>query len=227
MNKSSSSAELSRQIYEQLGVTGLESRTSAHWDQLTVQRVLERMAQDSHSITRVLDAGCGYGRIAIPLAEANYDVTGIDISPVMLATARQRSQQAGASVRWVQGDLCQLPFADDEFDCVLCMWLTFNELLYEQDQRSALSEMIRVVRRGGWCFIDGPPYMEDVGEAMDVEMERFARQTSLGPFAEVPVNACAAGRRFAELMALVDVTEYALYVDDCPGRLRYFFQFWP
>ncbi len=221
----SSSAQVSRQIYEQLGVAGLESRTSEDADQQTVERVLDRLNRTP--LKSVLDAGCGYGRIAIPLAKAGYRVTGIDISPTMLSEAKRRGDEAGADIRWEKGDVCDLPFADDQFDCVLCMWLTFNELLHQNDQHAALSEMIRVVRPGGWCFIDGPPYMEDLGEPSDVEMERYTQTPHSGAFTEVPIHDCAAGRRFVELMAAVRVTRYALYVDDCPGRLRYFFEFWP
>lgn len=50
---------------------------------------------------RVLDAGCGTGRVAIRLAELGYDVTGVDVDPSMLAVARDRAPH----LPWVLADL--------------------------------------------------------------------------------------------------------------------------
>jgi SAM-dependent methyltransferase len=50
---------------------------------------------------RVLDAGCGTGRVAIRLAELGYDCTGVDLDESMLTVARSRAPQ----VRWVAADL--------------------------------------------------------------------------------------------------------------------------
>jgi SAM-dependent methyltransferase len=53
---------------------------------------------------RLLDAGCGTGRVAIRLAELGYDVTGVDVDPSMLAVARDRAP----SLSWVLADLATL-----------------------------------------------------------------------------------------------------------------------
>jgi ubiquinone/menaquinone biosynthesis C-methylase UbiE len=225
LSKNSASGELSRQIYEQLGVTGLESRTSIEWDRLTVERVERLLARSPTNM--LLDAGCGYGRIAVPLAQAGYQIVGVDVSPLMLEEAKRRAIEAGVSIELRLGDLCQLPFEDESFDVVLCMWLTFNELLHEEDQLAALAEMSRVVRSGGWCLIDGPPYMEDSSEVDEVDMSQYLDSGPRAAFTQVPLEECAAGRRFQQLMELANIQRYALYVDDCPGRLRYFLQFWP
>ena len=50
---------------------------------------------------RVLDAGCGTGRVAIRLAELGYRCTGVDLDASMLAEARA----SGADVQWAQADL--------------------------------------------------------------------------------------------------------------------------
>jgi SAM-dependent methyltransferase len=68
---------------------------------------------------RVLDAGCGTGRVTIRLAELGYDCVGVDLDPSMLEQARLR----GPDLRWVHADLAtlDLPAAgiDDPFDLVL------------------------------------------------------------------------------------------------------------
>ncbi|MHA0287741.1 class I SAM-dependent DNA methyltransferase [Mycobacterium sp. C3-094] len=51
--------------------------------------------------TRVLDAGCGTGRVAIELAGRGFSVVGVDADPAMLAVARDKAPD----LRWVQADL--------------------------------------------------------------------------------------------------------------------------
>jgi SAM-dependent methyltransferase len=68
--------------------------------------------------SRVLDAGCGTGRVAIRLAELGYDVTGTDVDRSMLAVARER----GPALRWVEADLSSLDLlagGDPVYDLVV------------------------------------------------------------------------------------------------------------
>jgi SAM-dependent methyltransferase len=54
---------------------------------------------------RVLDAGCGTGRVAIRLAALGFDVVGVDVDDSMLAVAREQAP----SLTWLHGDLGELP----------------------------------------------------------------------------------------------------------------------
>jgi len=54
---------------------------------------------------RVADLGCGLGRHAVPLAEAGFEVTGIDVSAWAIEEAKRRSARAGVQVRWEVCDL--------------------------------------------------------------------------------------------------------------------------
>ena len=56
----------------------------------------------------VLDVACGTGNATIPAAQTGARVTGLDLTPAMLATARERA--AGVAVEWVEGDAEDLPF---------------------------------------------------------------------------------------------------------------------
>jgi 2-polyprenyl-3-methyl-5-hydroxy-6-metoxy-1,4-benzoquinol methylase len=64
--------------------------------------------------TAVLDAGCGSGRVAIELARHGIEVTGADIDPSMIATARRLAPE----LRWVESDLAALEL-NQTFDVVL------------------------------------------------------------------------------------------------------------
>jgi SAM-dependent methyltransferase len=63
---------------------------------------------------RVLDAGCGTGRVAVRLAELGYDVVGVDVDPSMLAEARA----AAPELDWRLGDLATFDLGE-RFDVVL------------------------------------------------------------------------------------------------------------
>lgn len=65
--------------------------------------------------SRVLDAGCGTGRVAVRLAATGHDVTGVDLDAGMLAVARDRAPQ----IAWHTADLATLDLGE-HFDVVLC-----------------------------------------------------------------------------------------------------------
>src|SRR5262252_8922282 len=54
----------------------------------------------------VLELACGSGRLTIPIAKSGVDITGADLSPTMLATARDKAAAAGAKIEFIQSDMC-------------------------------------------------------------------------------------------------------------------------
>src|ERR1700704_3405993 len=73
---------------------------------------------------RVLELGCGTGRVSLPLARAGVELVGIDRSAPMLERAlgritKSRSRQLANALRLVRGDIRQLPFEDHAFSTVL------------------------------------------------------------------------------------------------------------
>jgi ubiquinone/menaquinone biosynthesis C-methylase UbiE len=100
----------------------------------------------------LLDAPCGFGRHAIPLARAGYRVTGVDRSTVLLDEARRRA----AGERWpklVNADYRELPFKDSSFDAALNLYTSLGYLGDEEDTR-ALASIRRVLREGGRLVIE-------------------------------------------------------------------------
>ncbi|MEV5961599.1 class I SAM-dependent methyltransferase [Kribbella sp. NPDC051952] len=91
----------------------------------------------------VLDVACGTGNLTIPAARTGAHVTGLDLTPAMLARAAERAD--GLAVEWVEGDAEDLPFADESFDVVLsafgCMFAPRHEVVAD--------ELARVLRPGG------------------------------------------------------------------------------
>lgn len=100
-----------------------------------------RLAEGS----RVLDVGCGSGEsVAHMCARHRLDAVGLDISAEVLTDAA-----VGAAGRLMLGDAQALPFADDEFDCVLFEC----SLSKVADAARALAEAARVLRPGGWTAV--------------------------------------------------------------------------
>lgn len=64
---------------------------------------------------RVLDAGCGTGRVARRLAELSHDVVGVDLDEAILTRARADAPH----LTWVQGDLAELDLPGSPFDLVV------------------------------------------------------------------------------------------------------------
>lgn len=89
----------------------------------------------------VLDACCGTGDLALACLRAGGHVTGLDFSPRMLERARIKAP----SIRWVQGDLLALPFADESFDAATVGFGVRNVA----DLDAAFRELRRVLRPGG------------------------------------------------------------------------------
>ncbi len=90
----------------------------------------------------VLDGACGTGDLALAARKAGADtVTGLDFSPRML----ERAKRKDSAIRWVQGDLLALPFADASFDAATVGFGVRNVA----DLELALRELRRVLRPGG------------------------------------------------------------------------------
>lgn len=96
---------------------------------------------------RVLDAGCGTGRVGIELARRGYDVVGVDLDPSMLARARTDAPD----IRWVEADLTTLEdhdLGDRAFDVVVCAG-NVVPLLAEGTEARAIQSMAAHLAPGG------------------------------------------------------------------------------
>jgi ArsR family transcriptional regulator len=126
---------------------------SLHVPEAEVERLIVRLLEQER-LDYVLDAGTGTGRMLELLAPHIKRGIGIDVSPEMLAIARDRLGNAGAfNCQVRRGDVYRLPFADGEarggFDAVL-----FHQVLhYLDDPQAALREAIRVLKPGGRIMI--------------------------------------------------------------------------
>ena len=92
----------------------------------------------------VLEVGVGTGR-NFDFYPVGVTVTGIELSPAMLAIAKQHAADLGLDADLRQGDAQAMPFEDDSFDTVACTL----SLCVIPDPAAAIAEMNRVLRPGG------------------------------------------------------------------------------
>jgi SAM-dependent methyltransferase len=125
---------------------------SADFDHETwISRLLAVAEQQGASGKRVLDVACGTGKSFEPLLRRGYEVSACDISPAMVARARER---AGSRARRVfVADMRDLPVCG-RFDLVTCLDDAVNYLLTEEDLRSAFRSAARLLRPGGFYLFD-------------------------------------------------------------------------
>jgi ubiquinone/menaquinone biosynthesis C-methylase UbiE len=126
---------------------------------------------------RVLELGCGTGRIAAPVARAGARLVGIDRSGPMLERARKRFARAGLAGRalLVRGDIRHLPFRSRRpFSLVMAPYGILQSLTRERDLQATLDAVARVLERGGLFGVDLVPDLPRWSE--------YRRRTSLeGP----------------------------------------------
>jgi len=93
---------------------------------------------------KMLDVATGTGNVAIPAAARGASVTGLDITPELLAIARARAEEGQLDASFIEGDAEQLPFEDASFDLVTSSF----GVMFAPQQQQAADELVRVARPG-------------------------------------------------------------------------------
>lgn len=98
-----------------------------------------------------LDLGCGLGRHTIQFAKAGFNTSGFDLSETSIRRTEEYAKLAGVKVDLRVGDMLNLPYEDDSFDCIYC-----RNVISHTDtagMRKIVSELKRVLRKDGECYL--------------------------------------------------------------------------
>jgi SAM-dependent methyltransferase len=138
-------------------------RQTSYWDRVAGEKRFSnpldeiRFAELVPKSARILDLGCGYGRIAGQLLEHGWPhVTGLDISPEMIRLAREL--HPSGDFRVLTGD--RLPFDASSFDAVLVI-AVLTCIPRDDAQKRLIAEAHRVLKPGGILFVSDYPIQPD------------------------------------------------------------------
>jgi ubiquinone/menaquinone biosynthesis C-methylase UbiE len=99
---------------------------------------------------RLIDLGCGTGRLLIASARRGCRVVGVDLSPEMLAVAREKAAAAGVAVDLLQANLTELDaLPDQSFDCAACLFSTLGMVMGGDNRRRVVARAYRLLKPGG------------------------------------------------------------------------------
>jgi ubiquinone/menaquinone biosynthesis C-methylase UbiE len=106
-------------------------------------RVIERLAPQPGD--RWLDLACGTGAVAEGAAAAGASVTGVDLAPVLIETAKERAAEQGLEIDYRVGDVENLELEDSSFDKVS----STCGIMFAPDHAAVARELARVTSPGG------------------------------------------------------------------------------
>jgi len=120
------------------------------WTHIPTKERGEMLTNELPKGALILDVGSGRGLFAKQLAENGYSVIGIDFEPNIVKRANEeiKNWDLQGKLRFVEGDALDIPFTDESFDGVYSFGLMEN--LYKDDWTKYASEIIRVLRPGGF-----------------------------------------------------------------------------
>jgi len=99
---------------------------------------------------RLIDLGCGTGRLARHFGPRGFDYLGVDLSEAMLKKARANAAAAGVTPDFRVVNLVDLTgLPDESFDYAACLYSTLGMIRGDENRRAALAAAARVVKPGG------------------------------------------------------------------------------
>jgi SAM-dependent methyltransferase len=132
----------------------LKTRQAEMWGAAPWERFAETLAPlHDHLVAKLsprpgerwLDAATGTGAVAIRAARAGAEVTGLDLAPRLVETARRLAADEGLAIRFDVGDCEDLPYDDASFDVVV----SAVGVIFAPDHGAVARELARVCRPGG------------------------------------------------------------------------------
>ncbi len=131
-------------VYNQIGNSYDTTRCA---DPILVEKILFSLAINSDY--RYLDLGCGSGNYTHALYERGLQIEGLDASEAMLDKAKAKHSQ----IKWHKGDARMLPFENNSFNGVTCIWATHHF----QDLSTCFNEVHRVLNHGTFVMLTATP----------------------------------------------------------------------
>ncbi len=125
--------------------------------------------EDINNTSKILDVGCGTGQTAAYLAyKYGAKVTGIDVSPTMVAKAKKRIKKNRLPVKIIQGSIEEIPLPDNHFDFIIS-----ESVLSFVNKPRALNEIFRLLKSGGRFVAIEQTILQRLSENEESEIKQF------------------------------------------------------
>ena len=191
------------------------------WDEprnLLDQRLLRNgISADDFLGRSVLDSGCGGGRYSAAWRLLGAEpVVGVDISPININDATRRTELANLDkISFKQGNVLDLPFAENEFDIVF----SNGVLHHTTDWKKGVAELVRVLRPGGWGWlylIESPGgVFWDVIEILRVVMKNEEKAASRSALQQINIPANRIFYMLDHVMVPINLRLAPKEIEDC------------
>ena len=132
----------------------LKAKQSVMWGNGPYERITDLLTESQGDLVAALqpqagekwlDVATGTGAVARMAARGGADVTGLDLAPDLIETARRQTEAEGISIQFDVGDAEALPYENGSFDVVVS---TFG-IMFAPDHAAVARELARVTRPGG------------------------------------------------------------------------------
>ena len=119
----------------------------------TVKALIKILKKHGIKKGRILELGCGNGRICIYMANKGFDMTGIDISPLYISDAIKKMQKHKVKVNFINGDIRHLRrYIKQRFDVIPSIWTSLGYYDKKTDQK-ILSDSYKLLKKKGLLLI--------------------------------------------------------------------------
>lgn len=99
---------------------------------------------------RLIDLGCGTGRLVIPSAKRGFDCLGVDLSEAMLAVVTEKAKRENLSIGTLKANLVELDaLADASFDYAACLFSTLGMIRGAEHRARFIGHVRRILKPGG------------------------------------------------------------------------------
>lgn len=105
----------------------------------------------NQNMTEFLDLGCGLGRHSILFGNNGFKVSCFDISKDAIDKTKQWAESENLQFDYTIGDMINLPYANEQFDCILCR----NVISHTDTEglKQVVSQIHRVLKKDGECYL--------------------------------------------------------------------------
>ncbi|WP_025026615.1 class I SAM-dependent methyltransferase [Caldalkalibacillus mannanilyticus] len=186
----------------------------AHRTDEAAEQEMKQIVQllDMPKGSRVLDLCCGNGRHSRQLAKLDYQVTGIDLSHVLLDEARKAN--FADKITYLQSDVRELSF-EEEFDYVLNLFTSFGYFEQVEENQKVFQAIYRALKGGGVFLIDflNPGYIrknlvpESYRESGELKIREKRRIEKNQVIKDIHIEQEGAERQYQEKVNLFEYEE--------------------